>query len=58
MNKEQKAAIDYLHAYKSFLTRQQFKTLRGQCFTDARAARKGLVKIIKRNGLKAELGRW
>lgn len=41
--------IKLLDKYKSKLTKQQYKTLRGQCLAgDAEGAIKGLYKILRR----------
>jgi len=48
----------FLQAHRQYLTRQQFKTLMGQSFTDHKAARKGLVKILNNQGYGVQLGRW
>ena len=42
-------AIDTLYAYRFWLTRQQFKTLRGQILAgEDKAAMKGLEKLMQR----------
>ena len=51
--------MKYLKAYNNQLTKQQYKTLRGQALGgNVKAARKGLVTILERKGLKANIGRW
>ena len=50
MGREQKEALVMLLSRRSDVTRQQFRTLKGQIIAgDAEGARKGLEKILKRN---------
>ena len=51
--------IKYLNSYKNYLTKQQFKTLRGKALEgDILAVRKGLAKILNRQGATLRVGRW
>lgn len=49
----------YLKLYYPYLTKQQFRTLKGQAMSgDKKACRKGLTTILKRKGIEVNLGRW
>ena len=49
MNKTKSSFLRELRKYKDHLTRQQFKTLRGQVLNgDSEGAKKGLKKILNR----------
>ena len=51
--------MKYLKLYNSKLTKQQYKTLKGQALSgQKKACRKGLVTILNRNNIKVSLGRW
>ena len=50
--------IKFIIAYKKYLTPQQFNTLLGQVLKgEVYAARKGLVKLLRRQGREVRLGR-
>lgn len=50
MGREQKEALVTLLSCRNDVSRQQFRTLKGQIIAgDAEGARKGLDKILKRN---------
>lgn len=50
--------LRYLKAYRGFLTKQQINTLKGKALEgDYIAVRKGLVTILRRQGVKVTLGR-
>ena len=50
--------LRYLRTYRNYLTKQQMNTLRGQALKgDFQAVRKGLVTILRRQGLNVNLGR-
>lgn len=45
--------------YRPYLTRQQVKTLNGQCNAgNPEAALKGLTKILKREGINIEYSKY
>ena len=49
MNKTKSCFLREVRKYKDHLTRQQFKTLRGQVFNgECEGAKKGLEKILNR----------
>lgn len=51
--------IKYLKIYREYLTKQQIDTLRGKAKQgDYVAVRKGLITILKRQGINISLGRW
>lgn len=51
--------MKYLKSYKKQLTRQEYKTLKGQALSgDRKACRKGLATILRRKGLNVSTGRW
>lgn len=50
--------IKHLKAFRNQLTKQEIQTIRGQAKSDPISARKGLVTLLKRKGVKANLGRW
>ena len=50
--------IKHLKAFRPYMTKQEISTIRGQAKVDSIAARKGLIKLLKRKGLTATLGRW
>lgn len=51
--------VKYLKVYHRYLTKHQIDTLKGQALSgNLLAARKGLVRILNRNGCNVELGRW
>jgi len=51
--------IKYLKAYRNYLTKQQIDTLRGQALKgNTVAVRKGLITILRRQGINASLGQW
>lgn len=51
-------AIKFIAAHKEYLTSQQFTTLRGQVLKgNTYAARKGLVKLLRRQGYEVHIGR-
>jgi len=57
--KWQREFMKYLKLYNSKLTKQQYKTLKGQALSgQKKACRKGLVTILNRNNIKVSLGRW
>ena len=50
--------LKYLKIYREYLTRQQIQTLKGQVIDEnIYGARKGLVKLLKRQGYVVNLGR-
>jgi hypothetical protein len=50
--------IKHLMIYREHLTKQQIQTLKGQAIAgNIYAARKGLVKLLKKQGFLVSLGR-
>jgi hypothetical protein len=51
--------IRYLGAFRGWITTQEIRTLRGKAkIGDTLAVRKGLVTILRKQGLNVSLGRW
>ena len=56
MYKWQSDFMKYLKLYNNHLTRQQYKTLKGQAMNkNEKACIKGLVTILKREGIEINL---
>ena len=51
--------LKYLKIYRNYLTKQQISTLKGQALSgNITAVRKGLITILKRQGINVNLGQW
>ena len=56
MYKETSTFMKYLKTYNAYLTKQQYKTLRGKAIQgDILSARKGLVTLLRRQNINVSL---